>query len=284
MAIKEFIEGTWSRKYEYVDVCRDDYSCRKRFKYREEEILAEDYYNHLQFLDDQANTLKEQRRAANEQKRTADELEALRKATEGKNRREQERPYRPPFYHSSNQFYDPEYKEWLRYKKETDPEFKKWKFFNDVKARKLEEERRRAAEVSESARKEQERKFREKKEAELRPYEEDMLSKKKVACTLRVKVAKETSREEVMIRCVRDPAVSVFNALKQNPNLTPKVQSMIAKKETPPVYSQPTNNSPIEMSSPALTNDEEGLGCWGWFLIIGFSLGIILYILFHEIR
>lgn len=44
MAEKEFIEGTWSRKYEYVEIFRDDRSCRKRFKWREEEDLAEAYY------------------------------------------------------------------------------------------------------------------------------------------------------------------------------------------------------------------------------------------------
>ena len=77
MAKKEFIEGTWSRQYEYVEICRDDNSCKKRFKWREEEDLAEEYYTHLQSLDDQANTYREQ-------KRTANELEALRKATEEK--------------------------------------------------------------------------------------------------------------------------------------------------------------------------------------------------------
>lgn len=25
MAIKEYIEGTWSRKYDYVEICRDDF-------------------------------------------------------------------------------------------------------------------------------------------------------------------------------------------------------------------------------------------------------------------
>ena len=83
MAEKEFIEGTWSRKYEYVEIFRDDRSCRKRFKWREEEDLAEAYYNHLQSLDNQLKTYHEQKRAADEQKRAADELEAIRKAGYG---------------------------------------------------------------------------------------------------------------------------------------------------------------------------------------------------------
>lgn len=144
MARREFIEGTWSRKYEYVEICRDDYSCRKKFKWREEENLADAYYNHLQSLDDQANTFREQKRAADEQKRTADELEALRKATEEKNRRDRERPFRPPFPQSTRQVLDPEYQEWLEFKKATDPEFLKWKQKKQEAKRKAEEDRIRA--------------------------------------------------------------------------------------------------------------------------------------------
>ena len=96
MAWREFIEGKWSRQYEYVEICRDDYSCRKKFKLREEEDLADAYYNHLQSLDDQANTFREQKCAADEQKRAVDELEALRKVTEEKSRRDREY-FRNPF-------------------------------------------------------------------------------------------------------------------------------------------------------------------------------------------
>lgn len=95
MAEKEFIKGTWSRKYEYVEIFRDDRSCRKRFKWREEEDLAEAYYNHLQSLDNQLKTYHEQKRAADEQKRAADELEALRKATEEKKQKRQRATFSP---------------------------------------------------------------------------------------------------------------------------------------------------------------------------------------------
>lgn len=104
MARREFIEGTWSRKYEYVEICRDDYSCRKKFKWREEEDLADAYYNHLQSLDDQANTFREQKRAADEQKRAADELEALRKATEEKIEETENDLFAPRFHSLQDKF------------------------------------------------------------------------------------------------------------------------------------------------------------------------------------
>lgn len=160
MAKKEFIEGTWSRQYEYVEICRDDNSCKKRFKWREEEDLAEEYYTHLQSLDDQANTYREQ-------KRTADELEALRKATEEKNRRDKEQPFRPPFPQPTRQVLDPEYQEWLEFKKATDPEFLKWKQKKQEAQRKAEQERIRAeqerikAEQERLKKEEEERKKRE---------------------------------------------------------------------------------------------------------------------------
>lgn len=273
MARREFIEGTWSRQYEYVEICRDDNSCKKRFKWREEEDLAEEYYTHLQSLDDQANTYREQ-------KRTADELEALRKATEEKNRRDRERPFRPPFPQSTRQVLDPEYQEWLEFKKATDPEFLKWKQKKQEAKRKAEEERIRAEQARIKAEQERQKKAEEerrKKEAELRPYEEDILNKKKVPCHLRVKVAKETYREEVMLRCVRDSAVSVFNALKQNPNLTYKVRDAIQKKEYhPPI---PTTTSTPSTSSPTPSEPESGgSGCL-WFIIVLCVVGFLITII-----
>lgn len=237
MAIKEYIEGTWSRKYEYVEICRDDYSCRRRFKWRDEEDLAEAYYNHLQSLDNQLKTYHEQKRAADEQKRAVDELEALRKATEEKNRREKERPFRPP-YPSPRQALDPEYLEWLQFKKATDTEFAKWKREKEEAARKQEKARRRAVQEAEQkriadelARKKKEDELRRIKEEELKPYEDDILAKKKLHCQLRVKVAKETFREEVMLQCVYDLETSVVDALMYNPNITDKVRKAIYEKK-----------------------------------------------------
>lgn len=267
--------GGWlSNVYEddYI-VEKDDGSCYKTFTTYEEAKLYQDY------LQQQEN----QEKLVFEQKRTADETAALRKATEERNRIERERAFRPPFPPPPRQVIDPEYQEWLQFKKATDPEFAKWKREKEEAARRMEEARRRAAREAEQkriadelARKKKEDESRRKKEEELRPYEDNILAKKKLPCQLRVKVAKETYREDVMIRCARDSAISVFNALKQNPNLTPKVRTIIAKKENPPVYPPPVNNpSTTNISTPPA--DEDGIGCFG-FVIIAIIAGIILYI------
>lgn len=271
MAEKEFIKGKWSDKYEYVEIFRDDRSCRKRFKWREEEDIADEYYNHLQSLDNQLKTYHEQKRAA-------DELEALRKAAEEENRIKIERPFPPPFPPTPRQVIDTEYQEWLQFKKATDPEFAKWKRQKEETARKNEEVRRRAAQEAEQkriaeelARKNEEKELRRKKEDELRPYEADILAKKKLSCQLRVKVAKETYREDVMIRCARDSAISVFNALKQNPNLTPKVRNIISKKENPPVYNPPVNTySPTNI--PTQSEGFDVVGCLWMVIIVAFII------------
>lgn len=268
--------GGWlSNVYEddYI-VEKDDGSCYKTFTTYEEAKLYQDY------LQQQEN----QEKLVFEQKRTADETAALRKATEERNRIERERAFRSPFPPPPRQVIDPEYQEWLQFKKATDPEFAKWKREKEEAARRMEEARRRAAREAEQkriadelARKKKEDESRRKKEEELRPYEDNILAKKKLPCQLRVKVAKETYREDVMIRCARDSAISVFNVLKQNPNLTPKVRTIIAKKENPPVYTPPVNNpSTTNISTPPA--DEDGIGCFGWFVIIAIIAGIILYI------
>ena len=146
--------------------------------------------------------------------------------------------------------------------------------------RKAEEERIRAEQErirAEEERRKKEEKERKKKEEELKPHEEDILNKKLVPCQLRVKVAKETYREEVMLRCVRDPAVSVFNALKQNPNLTYKVREAIQKKEyQPPI---PTSTSTPSTPSPIPSESKSsGSGCL-WFIIVLCVIGFIITII-----
>lgn len=152
--------------------------------------------------------------------------------------------------------------------------------------RKAEQERIRAEQKAERKRvaEEQERiriakEKRKKIEDILKPFEDDMLQKKKVACKDRVKVAAETYREEVMLRCFHDPAVSVYIALKQNPNLTPKVKSMIQKRDTPiPIKSHSTQTpSP----SPPIQNNDNGndIGCFGVLVILAIIVGIVILII-----
>lgn len=223
--------GGWlSDVYEddYI-VEKDDGSCYKRFTtYKEAELYQA-------YLQQQEN----QEKLVFEQKRTADETAALRKATEEKNRIERERAFRPPFPPPPRQVIDPEYQEWLQFKKATDPEYLKWKIEKEAAARRQEEARRRAAQEAEQkriaeelARKKKEAELRRIKEEELKPYENDILAKKKLPCQLRVKVAKETFREEVMLQCVYDSETSVVDALRYNPNITDKVRNAIyGKKE-----------------------------------------------------
>ena len=208
----------------------------------------------------------------------------LGKLLKKKNRRDRERPFRPPFPQSTRQVLDPEYQEWLEFKKATDPEFLKWKQKKQEAQRKVEEERRRAAQEAEQKRvaAEQERQMkaaeeRKKKEEELRPYEEDILNKKKVSCQLRIKVAKETYREEVMLRCVRDSAVSVFNALKLNPNLTYKVREAIQKKEyQPPIPAQ--TSTPLTPSPTPSEPESGGFGCF-WFIVMLCIIGGVIFMI-----
>lgn len=261
------IGGFLSNTYEddYI-VEKNDGTEYKKFETYEEAKLYKDY---LEQIENQEKLLQQQKRAA-------DELEALRKATEEKNRRERERPFRPPFPQPTKQVLDPEYLEWLNFKKATDPEFIKWRKQEEEKKRKNEQERIRAEQERIKAEQERQKKAeeeRKKKEEELRPYEEDILNKKKVLCALRVKVAKETYREEVMLRCVRDSAVSVFNALKQNPNLTYKVREAIQKKEHQPSLLTPTSVTPT--SSTSSEPESSGSGCL-WFIILLCVIGFVI--------
>lgn len=112
---------------------------------------------------------------------------------------------------------------------------------------------------------------------DLSAYEGAILSKNKVPHKIRIRVAKETCKEAVMLRSVRDSAVSVFNALKQNPNLTYKVREAIQKKEyQPPIptsTSTPSTPSPIPSESKSSSS-----GCL-WFIIVLCVIGFIITII-----
>ena len=100
-----------------------------------------------------------------------------------------------------------------------------------------EAEKKRIAEEKERKKKEEDE--RKRKEEELRPLEDLIMSNylssnlsRYLSVEKRIKVAKETYREEVMLRCVLDLESSVVNALMYNPNITDKVRKAVsAKKE-----------------------------------------------------
>ena len=112
---------------EYV-VQRDDGSCYKRFKDYSE---ARDYYNYLQQLDDQRRSVQQNDEIIANQKRLL-EMQA-------RNNQTHSRPQ------VTRQVMDPEYLEWLRYKKATDPAYLKWKKEEDAKKAKEAAERNRIA-------------------------------------------------------------------------------------------------------------------------------------------
>ena len=72
----------------------------------------------------------------------------------------------------SRQILDPEYREWLQYKKETDPEYKKWKKQKEQEQARVRAEQERARQEAERKR-EQERIERERIEAEKKKRQEE---------------------------------------------------------------------------------------------------------------
>jgi hypothetical protein len=116
--------------------------------------------------------------------------------------------------------------------------------------------------------------------AELIPIEDALLNKEKLPLKDRVKVAKNTYRENVMMKCANDSAKTVREALKLNPNITDKVLAEIKKREThiAPQGSIPTANyatRPIDN-----TDNDNGRGCLLIFILINI-VGAIVYFATH---
>lgn len=141
------------RPDEYV-VQRDDGSCYKRFHDSSE---ARAYYNHLQQLDDQRRTVEQNDEIIANQKRLIEAQE--------RNSRISNRSPIPPMPTVSRQILDPEYKEWLQFKKETDPAYKRWKLQKEAEEARAKAAREAAMREAERKR-EQERLERERLEAE----------------------------------------------------------------------------------------------------------------------
>lgn len=103
----------------------------------------------------------------------------------------------------------------------------------EAERKKLEEERqkeekRRLAEIEQEQKKQEEKR---KNKADLKSLEDAILNNIRLPLKDRMKVAKETYIEEVMLRCLKDRAMSVQEAVKQNSNKTKKVISQINKIE-----------------------------------------------------
>lgn len=193
MAQKDYIEN-WRGQADYIEIYRDDHSCRRRFKYREEEAEAEQYFSYLQSLDNQQQSLDKQKEIAEQLKRQNDLAEKRQNAYNTSNRA----PY--PFPQVSRQVLDPEYREWLQFKKETDPEYKKWRRQKELEAAKIRAEQERARQEAERKR-EQERIERERIEAERRRKQEE---EERRLAPIRAKEAAARAKKEAEQRRIQE--------------------------------------------------------------------------------
>ena len=66
---------------------------------------------------------------------------------------------------------------------------------------------------------------------DLAGYEDALLRGEKLKANIRRKVAKETRNEKVLWMCIRDTAITVVTAAKENPILTTEMKTAISKEE-----------------------------------------------------
>ena len=66
---------------------------------------------------------------------------------------------------------------------------------------------------------------------DLAGYEDALLRGEKLKANIRRKVAKETRNEKVLWMCIRDTAITVVTAAKENPILTTEMKAAISKEE-----------------------------------------------------
>lgn len=110
------------------------------------------------------------------------------------------------------------------------------------------------------------------RKAELKPFEDSLLRRESLPLQIRIRLAKETYREEVMMKCAKDFAKSVRDSLRTNPNITTKVLSELYRRENP------VNPVVTKADQTAKTEDK---GCL-WFIIIVGVLGALLSYLSGE--
>ena len=107
--------------------------------------------------------------------------------------------------------------------------------------------------------------------------ENAILKRDKLPIDSRVKVAKETYREDVMMRCLRDSAKTVWKSLRQNPNITERIRIELDKKERD--YSSSKPSTVFNYSPPSTPQKSEETGClqaiFNWILLLGLIAAII---------
>ena len=150
---REYDDGTYHAFGDYI-VYSDDGRALRRFPDNDiGRAQAETYYHEVQQLDNQKRIISQNQELINYQRTP----------------RFPQQSYHTP--QQSRQILDPEYREWLQYKKETDPEFIKWKKQKELEADRIRAEQERIRQEEERKR-EQERIERERIEAEQRKLQE----------------------------------------------------------------------------------------------------------------
>ncbi len=204
-----------------IIVSKDDGTKTRRFTNSEE---ADAYYEYLKREEVQDSIAKNQAAAVAQNKEIIANQQRLIEAQERNNRI----PPRPPFPQPTRQILDPDYKEWLQFKKETDPEYKKWKKAKEAEEiRKRQEESARAAKLQaerEEQERERQRQLRLEKERqerkiqeEIRPAEDDLMNGKPV--TDRIKVAMYTKNQQVIDILKVSSSQKILEALSRNSSI-----------------------------------------------------------------
>ena len=120
---------------------------------------------------------------------------------------------------------------------------------------------------------------------DLAEYEDALLRGEKLKANIRRKIAKETRNEKVLWICIRDTAITVVTAAKENPILTPEMKTAISKEEKAwEQLKQVKFQEEIRRIESIETNhkdDNDSKGCL-WFIIIAGILGALYSYLSGE--
>ena len=116
-------------------------------------------------------------------------------------------------------------------------------------------------------------------------YEDALLRGEKLKANIRRKVAKETRNEKVLWMCIRDTAITVVTAAKENPILTTEMKTAISKEEKAweqlKQYKIQEEVRRLEELEKNSKDDSGNSGCL-WFIIIACALGALFTYLSGE--
>lgn len=260
-----------------IIVSKDDGTKTRRFTDSEE---ADAYYEYLKREEVQDSIAQNQAAAVAQNKEIIANQQRLLEAQE-RNRPMQQRP---PMPQVTRQILDPEYKEWLRFQKETNPEYKKWKREQDAAEAKRRAEREAEEAKQRAAREEEERKRREKEleeqkkrekalleaQQKVAPLEEKYLAGEKLSWEQRKEIALVSGNPKVIKKLQYDHSQKVKDALLSNSNLPADIRQKLIQKK----YSVSTTSQ--DSSSASNSNNENDEGCFWPFLKVIIIIGAIV--------